>query len=273
MSILWCNGRFVDQLILDPAERGLMLGDGIFETIAVRHARPIWCDEHLTRMQNAAAELGLQYEDAKIRQAVRDVLKKSMSPTEVLRITLTRGPTPRGLNANGSAPSLILSLNPFDRTAQPKSIRLATSTIRRNDTSPASRLKTLSYIDNIAAAREVQPFADDALMLNTQGRVASTPIANIFLLKGKTLITPSSDQAILKGIARQKLLQGAVALGLQAEERAVNPNELKTADCVFLTNSLRLATPVSSIDGKPGETGDISVIQDYYESLSKGEQP
>ena len=273
MSVVWCNGEIVDELHLKSNERGLMLGDGIFETIAVRAGNAIWLNEHIQRMGNAAAELGIGFSSENVLHAVKMVLKYSQAEAEVLRITLTRGPTARGLAADGTSPSLIITLNPFDRNALPKSVRLATSVIRRNETAPSCRLKTLSYIDAIAAAREVSKRADDALMLNSKGHVASTTIGNIFLLKANVLITPSTSQAILPGIARQKLIHGAAELGLVFEERAVEAKELHVADCVFITNSLRLATPVSSLDGKACRTRDIGFIQGYYENHSKGDTP
>ena len=247
---LWCNGQFVDHLTLDPAERGLLLGDGIFETIAVREGQAVWLEKHLARLQRAAGELGLSHNISTIRAGIVSLLTKSNSSSEVLRLTLTRGPTPRGLAAQGERPTLIISLNPFDPTKLAKFVRLATSKIRRSATSPASRLKTLSYIDAVAAAREVSAIADDALMLNTDGNVASSTVANIFLLQDKRLITPADDQAILQGITRGKLISGTEIHGLTVERRIINPADLQFADAVFLTNSMRLAVPVASVDGK-----------------------
>ena len=260
---VWCNGQFVDHLTLDPVERGLMLGDGIFETIAVREGKAIWLEEHLARLQQAANELGLNHDVSAIRVALTSLLAKSNSPREVLRLTMTRGPTPRGLAALGEKPTLIISLNPFDPTKLPKFVRLATSQIRRNATSPASRLKTLSYIDAIVAAREIAAIADDALMLNTDGNVASTTIANIFLLKDNRLITPADDQAILQGITRGKLIFGTEIHGLSVECRIIKPAELRLADAVFLTNSLRLAVPVTSIDSVVCGSRSIEAIDTF----------
>ena len=262
---VWCNGQFVENLTLDVAERGLMLGDGIFETIAVRQGRPIWLEQHLARMSGAARALGLTHNEEKLRHGLAELMKRTTSASEVLRITLTRGPTGRGFALHGDRPSLILSLNPFDPDKLPNSVRLATSSIRRNPTAPSSFHKTLSYVDGVAAAREVVSSADDALMLNTMGHVASTTIANIFLLKGNRLITPSRDQGILNGIARDTLVGGAADLGFTVQNRLVTPEEFATADAVFLTNSLRLATAVSSIDGKSCGTRDISFINAFFE--------
>ena len=262
---VWCNGVFVENLTLDVAERGLMLGDGIFETVLVRDGKPIWLEQHLARMSGAAQTLGLTHDEDKLRHGLAELMRRSASASEVLRITLTRGPTGRGFALKGDRPSLILSLNPFDRSKLSPSVRLATSSIRRNPTAPSSNHKTLSYVDGVAAAREVAAYADDALMLTTQGHVASTTIANILLLKGSSLITPSRDQGILNGIARGTLIGGAAELGFTVQNRAVAPEELFAADAVFLTNSLRLATPVSSIDGKACGTRDISLINAFFE--------
>jgi branched-chain amino acid aminotransferase len=242
-----------------------MLGDGVFETLAVRGGKPIWPEPHLARMKDAAAALGLPFDESAIRAALKEVLHKTAHASEVLRITLTRGPTGRGLALDGDRPSLILSFNPLDLSKLPVAVRLATSSIRRNPSAPSSNYKTLSYVDAISAAREVRVHAEDALMLNTRDAVASTTIANIFLLKGNFLVTPSQNQGILSGIARAMLIRGATELGLTVQDRAVAADELFPADAVFLTNSLRLATRVSSIDGKACGTRDISFINAFFE--------
>ena len=257
---VWCNGEIVDQLNLDPAERGLLLGDGVFETLAVRGGKVIWLEEHLARLELAAHELGLRPDLTAIHVALLEVLRTSQSHSEALRITLTRGPTNRGLAADGEKPSLVISLNPLDATKLPTSVRLATCTIRRNATSPASRLKTLSYIDAIAAAREVAAHADDALMLNTEGNVACSTVANIFMLKDKKLITPDDGQGILKGITRGKLIAAGPELGVNIECRVVKSEEFMAADAIFITNSLRLAVPVTSLDGAVVGTRSIDFI-------------
>ncbi len=255
MSIVWFNGALADgPLALDAADRGLTLGDGIFETIAVHGPRVIWLNEHLSRMANAATELGIGFDLSKIKTGITAVLQHNDWPSASLRITLTRGAVqPRSLTGQGANPSLMISLSQYDGSKD-QSVTLATSTIRRNETAPSSRLKTLSYIDNIAAAREVTARADDALMLNTRGHVACTTIGNLFLLKGNQLITPRADQGILCGIARAKLLP-------EAQEAIVSLDDIFAADAVFRTNSLRLVTPVTKLDDKPLGTRSLDAIK------------
>jgi branched-chain amino acid aminotransferase len=257
MSIIWFNGELVEnQINIDPVDRGLTLGDGLFETILVHGKKVIWLNEHVQRMKLAARELGIGFDSALLHSGVAAVLENISFAKSVLRITLTRGVVnPRALTGLGASPNLLITLSEFSG-ATPSSITLATSSIRRNETSPSCRMKTLSYIDNVAAAREVTARADDALMLNTAGHVACTTIGNLFLLKGDELITPRGDQGILAGITRSKLL-------IRAREAIVTTEDLFTADAVFRTNSLRLVTQVSKVDDKHLNMHSLDVIQNF----------
>jgi branched-chain amino acid aminotransferase len=126
-----------------------------------------------------------------------------------------------------------------------------TSAIRRNLNSPASRMKTLSYMDNVLAGREAASAgADDALMLNSAGRVASSTIANIFFEKEGALITPALSEGILPGVMRAAVIRAVKQLGVQVREKQNKPADIATADGLFLTNSLRFIRPVAMLDGK-----------------------
>lgn len=262
MSRVWFNGAITEgPLELDRGDRGLLLGDGLFETLLVLNRTPLWGNMHFARLESAAHELGIGFDRDVLDDALEEVLEDAPQGHGVLRVTLTRGTAVRGLGASGGSPSLLLTLDPFDAALMLKPVALATATVRRNTHAPSSRLKTLSYIDNIAAAREaVAHGVEDALMLNTQGNAACSTIANIFLLKGKALITPARDQGILTGVTRQALVHAAPHLGLVAEERAVAPAELLEADAVFLTNSLRLIRPVTALDKQPLKQADLSSL-------------
>ncbi|WP_373502564.1 aminotransferase class IV [Aestuariivirga sp.] len=259
MSRVWFNGALhIGALPLDPRERGLLLGDGIFETILVLNRTPLWANMHLARMEGAAKELGLGFDRDGLDDAIATILDGIDETHHVLRITLTRGAAVRGLGANGGVPTLILLLDRFDPDLMFQPVTLATSSFRRNPWSVTSRLKTVSYIDNIAAAREAASRGlEDALMLNTEGAVACSTIANVFLLKGGMLSTPAREHGILTGVMRQALIAAAGQLDITTEERAIQPQELISADAVFLTNSLRFIRPVKSLDLQPLAMADL----------------
>jgi branched-chain amino acid aminotransferase len=264
-TTVWFNGALVSApLAVDASERGLLLGDGLFETIAVINRVTVWLEDHLDRLMAGAVTLGLPPDRHAKKHAGAAVLQATPMAHGVLRITLTRGPGIRGLAAKGSQPSLLITLTPWTGKMLFAPAMLSTSSIRRNETSPASRLKTLSYIDNIIAAREAASIhCDDALFLNHQDLVASTTIANIFVLRDGWIATPRTSDGVLAGIARKKLLALA-----NAEERPVTQQELLDAEAVFLTNSLRLVRPVHSLDGRPLGRNDAA-LSGFFDTLCR----
>jgi branched-chain amino acid aminotransferase len=270
LSVVWFNGQFIDgALPLDAYDRGFLLGDGVFETVAVINHKPFWLDEHLQRMSHAAAELGIPFNAEVLFAGLGAILNKSQAQFEVLRITLSRGKTARGLAGDGTQPSLLITFDEFDAKNLFQSCRLKVSTVRRNEFAPSSRLKTLSYIDGIAAAREVAGDADDALMLNTRGHVASSTVANIFLLQGSELTTPALAQGILPGITRRALLDNAKRMGFTPIEKTVSLEDLFRAEAVFLCNSLRFVRPVTELNGEPLGKRSLDDLKDGLSMLAK----
>jgi len=271
MSFVWSDGALHqhETIPVSPKNRGLTLGDGLFETILAVNRVALWREEHLARLKASAQVLGLGFPADEIAHALDALLAAGGENPHVLRLTLTRGATARGLGGASKEPVVIATFDPFDTRFIGQPATLVTSTLRRSTSSIAATHKTLSYADNIAAAREAEAAgADDALLLNTDGRVACTTIANIFVVKGKRLITPARSEAILPGIMRGVLLAEAKALGFTAEETTITPHEILDADAVFLTNSLRLVRPVTRIDGKPIASGAANSILDHLCGLA-----
>lgn len=271
MSFVWSDGTLHqhETISVSPKNRGLTLGDGLFETILAVNRVALWRDQHLARLKTSAQALGLGFPAAEITHALDALLAAGGENPHVLRLTLTRGATARGLGGASKEPVVIATLDPFDTRLIGQAATLVTSRFRRSMSSIAATHKTLSYADNIAAAREAEAAgADDALLLNTDGRVACTTIANIFVLKGKRLITPARSEAILPGIMRGIVLAEAKALGFTAEETTIIPQQLTDADAVFLTNSLRLVRPVTHIDGNAMSSGAANPVLDHLCGLA-----
>ncbi len=231
--------------MIDDRDRGFLLGDGVFETLLVANRVALWRDEHLARMKKAARKLDLPFDLTEIETAIVSRLTGCTTGPQVLRATLSRGVTARGLVADGGEPSLVISLDPFDVAMIGKPVSLATSSIRRNPSSVTDRHKTTSYANNVFAAREAKTRgADDALMLNQDGLVACSSIANIFMVSEGKLVTPPEQDGVLPGIMRRFLIDR-----FAAEVRSIDRDELKDAEGLFVTNSLRLVSVVSRLDG------------------------
>ena len=237
-----------------PADdRGLLLGVGLFETLLFVDAEPRLWEAHVARLHHDCAELRLAPPNV---QALRAAAAQALDEVELahgraaVRLTLTGGGGGRGLNApTHIQPRLLASA--ARSPPPPASLALATSRIRRNPTSPTSRLKTLSYLDGVAARQEaVDAGADEALCLDVQGRVACAAAGNVFWLEGERLCTPALSCGVLAGVVRAQLLRLAPRLGLEAAQVEAEPGRLHAADVVFVTNSLIGAVPVRALDGR-----------------------
>ena len=172
--------------MIEPDDRGFTLGDGLFETVLAEAGVLADWDAHMARLAEGCRALGLPAPDAEV-VAVRAhaVLADGglLGARAAVRIAWSAGRGGRGLDRpDPVSPQLVVSAAASPRPEGPA--RLASASVRRNPASPASRYKTLSYVDAVIARREAhRAGADEALMLNTEGDVASAAAANLFWLR------------------------------------------------------------------------------------------
>ena len=254
---VWLNGEIADarDARIDPADRGFLLGDGLFETMLARRGDVVFFEEHLLRLMRGAEALGLAlpYAPDEIAAACLDIIDANGlddAGRASLRLTLTRGPAPRGLALPPEPkPTVLIGASPA--AAPPERLTAALVSPRRNPWSPSARLKALPYLDNVLAKEEArEKGADDALMLDTGGHVACASAANFFMWEGDRLVTPPDNGAILPGITRAAVLELAPDIGIDIREEEIVPARLAQASGTFLTNSLMGIVPLSRIDGR-----------------------
>jgi branched-chain amino acid aminotransferase len=247
----WIDGSFEGRI--DAADRGLTLGDGVFDTLTAFRRLPFAGDRHIGRLVSQAASIGIALDAGVVRAGWDAVLRRAEVEHVILRTTVTRGVTGRGLwPALAPQPTVVVSTMPWNPALLGQPVRLITSSIVRNAGSPASRLKSLGYLDNVLAAREAADAgATDALFLNTAGKAACTTIANIFAVMEGRLVTPPVADGVMPGIVRALVLEAAAEAGLAASEQSLSAQDLLEAEAVFTTNSVRFVCPVGRLDGKP----------------------
>lgn len=242
---------------IDPADRGFTLGDGVFETIAVRKNAVRHLAAHLGRLRQGASVLGIPVpgSDQDLAGMIGATIAANALKDAVVRVTLTRGPGSRGIAPPPQpTPTLVITVASLPPPPGPARVIIATVT-RRNEFSPLARIKHLNYLDNILARREATAAgADDALLLNTAGRIAESTVANVFVLVDGFMLTPPIAEGALPGIMRAEAMKLA-----RAEERAIGIDMLKRASEVFLTNALGVR-PVTHIDGQAVGDGEAGLI-------------
>lgn len=239
----WLNGSFLDgEIAIHIADRGFLLGDGVFETLLVERGAPAFLDEHLARLKSGLKTLCMELTvPDDVNSIVRELAEKKGLAVgrAVARLTATRGVSSRGLALPDSAkPSVLLTLAgaPAPHAAP---ARLIVSRFRRSEMSVAARCKTLNYLDNVLAKNEaLEAGADEAVMLNSHGRVACASAANMFIIDERGAATPPVEEGALEGVVRRLVLEGAAQTGVPVAERPIAADDLAHASCVFLTNSL-----------------------------------
>ncbi|MFH1783535.1 MAG: aminotransferase class IV [bacterium] len=282
-AVIYLNGNYVnwDRATLSVHDRGLLYGEGIFETMRSYEGTVFMLDEHLKRLFESMKTAGIPQvlSKSRIKDAVYKTLVLNKLKNAYIRLTVTGGASGTGLfSKSKSRPNIFIiarALAPFGEKVYNTGIKAIICKVRQNETSAVCGIKSLGYLERSLIAKELNlKKAQDAILLNTKGYVAEGLTSNIFLLKNDILITPSVESGILPGITRQVVLELAPKLGLKTSAQKVKVQDMQKAREVFLTNSIREIIPVVSIDSKPvgdGKPGEITraIHQMYRDAVSK----
>ena len=269
--IAWRDGEWIEDGDVLPADdRGLTLGDGLFETLLAVEGGLAHAALHFRRLAASAAALGLPPppEANRLEAVAREALARNRLDRgrAAVRLTLTAGRSVRGLARDPSAAGrLLVTASPAPEAGTP--VRLATVSVRRNPASPASRHKTLSYIDSVMALRQAhEAGADEAVMFNTRGRPACAAAANLVFRIDGEMVTPPLSEGVLAGTTRTRLLEALPEM----VERRLTRAEARKADALVLTNALRGIRPALSWDGRdlPG-SGELKARLEAGLSLAE----
>lgn len=237
-------------------DRGFLFGDGVYETMRSYDGEIFQGARHMSRLTRSASVIGIQLpmDENAIMEAVHATMQANELTNATIRITVSRGTGPRGIDPTGEfTPTLVIMVWPFAHYTQEQfegGISLITANTRRTPLSSFDiSVKSCNFLNNIMAKAEAsRAGVFDALMLNTDGFVAECTVSNIFFISGGELYTPSEASGILGGITREHVISLARGDGLLVNEGLYDMNKLFRADEVFLTSTTMEVMPVSRID-------------------------
>jgi branched-chain amino acid aminotransferase len=269
---LWINGELVDAdgACLSPADHGFLVGDGVFETLRCYAGTPFALTHHIERLEAGARALGLNAPGADaLQSAAHAVIEANGLRDARMRITLTSGPGPPGLLRGEREPTVVVAAGPL--TPWPPTAAATVSRFRRNEDSPLAGVKTISLAESVMALAEARAAgADEGILLNGRGNVCEATTANVFVVRGEHVSTPSLESGCLAGITRECVLGLCGALGLKAEEMEIPAAALLEANELFLTSSTREVQPLVELDGRAvGDGGPGAVTRRLAEAYSK----
>jgi branched-chain amino acid aminotransferase len=261
--VLWLDGKLVraDEAGVSPFDHGLLVGDGVFETLRVYGGVPFAWTRHHQRLVRSAAGLGLTAPGSQeLRAAVDAVLAANDLTDGRVRLTVTGGPSPLGSERGDGPPTVIVVAAPA--RPWPPTVDVVIVPWSRNEHGAVAGLKTTSYAENVRAlayARERD--AGEAIFLNTRSELCEATGSNVFVVRDGVVRTPPSDAGCLLGVTRALVLELCAGNGITAEEAVLDRAALGDADEAFLTSSTREVQPIGVVDGRalpsaPGPTSD-----------------
>ena len=257
MSHIIINGKKnkSNDPCISAYDRGFTLGHGLFETILINKGSIPLLEYHWKRFVTSIELIGIKlpFDLLELTNMINDLLHtNSLADVRVaLRLTITDGISERGLLSNGNQePTYILSMSQLPNGLA-KSMTATVVNTRRNEHSLSSRIKSISYLDNIIAKREaVSKGFDEAFLLNSISNLAEGAISNIFIVKNNNVLTPPIIDGALPGVTRHVILNSLNFDNIEVKEQHINTDMLLDADEVFITNALLGVKPIRMINNK-----------------------
>lgn len=243
--------------------RTLLYGEGLFETILWRGETPK-LKLHYKRLRSSADQIGIPCPE------YTDFLKAIEEKTEGRRdlyvkfLLLSEGPDRFWEEPKGYKIEVIVKPLP----ERPSTISLTFSPYRRHSGDPVVRHKTTSYLFNVLVRREARSRGFyDGIILNERGHVAECSASNIVILRGGRLYTPAVDSGLLRGTTLE-----VISKEIGVEETYITPEDLTSADSIFLTNSLIGAVGVVRIEDTH-KAVDVDVLEKMRETIERFNSP
>jgi len=253
-------------------DHGFLYGDGIYETMRVYEGVVFMIEEHIRRLEHSAFHIGLNLPKSpdEIKVSIYETLEANGLKDAYLRLTVSRGAGPIGLDPslcpNPTYFILAEDLKPYPRRFYDEGISAVITKTRRNLKEAINpRIKSLNFLNNILAKIEaIKARADEALMLNHMGHLAEGTVSNIFFVKRenghRSLCTPSLDCGILEGITRNIVIELARRNDMKLIEGEFTPEDLLSAEEVFLTSTIMEVMPVGKVDEVRYRVGEVTKL-------------
>lgn len=262
------NGSVMDasEAVISVYDHGFLYGIGLFETFRTYEGKPYLLDRHMKRLCSGCDQLGIQYSPnmEELRSSVNELLEANELKDGYIRLTVSAGEAELGLpTGDYEQPNVLMlvkALPPVNDAVHMRGRELRLLQTRRNTPEGEVRFKSLHYMNNIIAKRELlasgAASGAEGLMLSREGWLAEGIVSNLFFAKDNVVYTPELATGILPGITRERVLELAGSAGYETEEGLYSLEKLQTADEIWLTNSIQELVPVTLLS----EAGGVSRV-------------
>ena len=247
------NGRLLpmEQVRLSPGQAGLLSGWGLFTTLRIFGGIPFAFERHWRRLEKDAARthLPLPFESAKVRAQLDELLRANQVKEGTARIYIVYNKI--GFwQSSEEMPTVDLILYTAGLPAYREPVRLWLREHGRHAASPLAGVKTTAWLNNVWNLYEAQQGGwDEVVLLNERGEVSECTAANLFCVRGSTVLTPPLSSGCLEGVTRGLLLELGPRAGVAVEEATLMPADVYAADEVFISSTNRNLLAVGEVNG------------------------
>jgi branched-subunit amino acid aminotransferase/4-amino-4-deoxychorismate lyase len=262
-------------------DRGFLYGDSVYETMRTAGGSALDLPRHLARLRRSGDGIGLTipWSDEALADAITRTHLASGNDESYVRVVVTRGVGPLMLDPRRSEdPTLVVIVQPLTvPTAEAYRTGLSAVIVSQTKTGGSlldPAIKSGNYLGSILALRQaIASGGEDAILCTPDGEIAEGATSNVFFVAQGELFTPDLQAGLLAGITREVVCELAAAAGLPLHQARVLPEQLRAADEVFLTSSVRGIMAVTRLDGVTigdGTAGPITqrLSQDYARYLA-----
>lgn len=252
--LTWVDGEPGATVPTD--DRGLLYGDGLFETLVWRDGRLRFFDLHWQRLAQGCDALGLPRPERAPLARELCAAADAAPGDALLRLTLTRGSSTQRGYAPPSRPQprRVLARHPLEAPdAAPRPFRVMLSPVVAGLAPALAGFKHLNRLENVMARAQLAGSGcDEALLLDAGGLLVGGTMSNLFALLDGVLVTPGIVASGIRGVMRAVVLREAAALGVETREAALRPADLARATELFVTNVRLGVQPVAVVEpGRP----------------------
>lgn len=278
--LIYINGEFFPRhdAKISVFDSGFLVGDGVWEGVRLVAGKFAFLDLHLERLLEGAKAIGLDIgkTKAELEGALFETVQKNDMHTDVhVRLMVTRGTKktpsqdPR-LVVGGPNIVIIAEHKRADPEVTKAGVRLLTSTVRRPPPDTLDqKLNCHSKLHEVVAlVQALHAGADEALMLDPEGFVATCNATNFFIVRRGEVWT-STGQYCLNGITRRMVLELCRAEGIPALEKPFSLTQVYSADEAFVTGTFGSLTPVTEVDGRRIGEGQLGPVTARLTALYK----
>jgi branched-chain amino acid aminotransferase len=241
----------IEKVRLSPGQAGLICGWGIFTTLRISRGEAFAYERHWRRLEKDAAltRLPMPYTAAKVRVHLHEVIRANKVTEGCARIYMIYN-TVGFWQSDEKLPQVDLIIYTAGLPEHRETVRLALREHGRHAASPMAGVKSISWLNNVWAVSEaVKESFDEVVMLNERGEVAECTSANIFAVKNEKILTPPLNSGCLEGVTRGILMEIAPEAGVSVVEQALRPEDLYSADEVFISSTNRNLISACEIAG------------------------